>query len=677
MAEKKFPRIKIRLLSAILLLTLIVIVNSILHFSDVRNMNSITQEIIDHPYVVSNTVRDIEINIYAIHRTMKDVTLATNDFQFNRAIEDVNEYEKLIFKKFELLEDRFLGDFNTVTRAKKCFKKWKPIRDEVINLVQEGNIHQAAEITKGKGAIHVKLLFMKTDEMIIFSSNKAKEFNDNSINLLHKVSQKSWIVLVLTLLIGLMIFLWLFNSITKPLNQLINRVKEASKDQVSHTLPIKTTNHLQILDFAISELENRDQFLEEEVKLRTQELREARNLIRNAIDNASIGMASLNFEGVILDANRSFCKYIGYSKEELLRMKFNDFTSEYDKKASSEFIEKVLAGKIKNESLEKRYIHKSGKIIYGSVTLTVVKDNDENPIYLFGQIKDITQQIEYEKELLDYKNGLETSIGERTTELNEKSEKLSKSQKALTYLLEDVNEIGAQLKISNQKLLESNKNLESFSYSISHDLKAPLRAINGFSEIIMEDYGGQMDGEYLRLFKVITDNASRMGHLIDDLLSFSRLGRKEMKIVDVDLTKVVNDVIAESESDIKNREIDWIIKDLPNCTGDKAMLKQVYVNLISNAIKFTSREEKAIIELGYQVEDDCNVYYIKDNGVGFNMDFAGKIFEVFQRLHDINDFEGTGVGLAIVKQVIDKHNGKIWLDSEKEKGTVFYFKLNT
>lgn len=226
-----------------------------------------------------------------------------------------------------------------------------------------------------------------------------------------------------------------------------------------------------------------------------------------------------------------------------------------------------------------------------------------------------------------------------------------------------------------QRVRERTAELESFSYSVSHDLRAPLRAIDGFSRILEEEYGSRLDAEGQRLLGIIRNNTKNMGQLIDDLLVFSRLGRKELQFTEIDLEKIARDIFNELTLAEPHRKITLTIKKLPAAFGDASMIRQVMLNLISNAIKFTRPKKNARIEIGVNKIGEEVVYYVKDNGVGFDMKYVDKIFGVFQRLHTSEEFEGTGVGLAIVQRVIYRHGGKVWAKGQINKGATIYFTL--
>jgi light-regulated signal transduction histidine kinase (bacteriophytochrome) len=235
--------------------------------------------------------------------------------------------------------------------------------------------------------------------------------------------------------------------------------------------------------------------------------------------------------------------------------------------------------------------------------------------------------------------------------------------------------VNQELVFTNQQFQETNKELEAFSYSVSHDLRAPLRSVNGFAEMLRERYKEQLDEEGLRLLGRITNGAQKMGILIDELLALSRLGRKALQISDVNMMELVRSVLEELNSHNELAEYSIEISALPNAVGDTALLRQVWVNLLSNAVKYSRHSASKTISITSFVRNGSPVYAISDQGVGFDMRYADKLFNVFQRLHKERDFEGTGIGLAIVKRIVTKHGGQIWAEAEVNKGATFSFSL--
>ncbi len=225
------------------------------------------------------------------------------------------------------------------------------------------------------------------------------------------------------------------------------------------------------------------------------------------------------------------------------------------------------------------------------------------------------------------------------------------------------------------QLEAANKELEAFTYSVSHDLRAPLRHISGFSKILTEEYGSSLAPDAQHHLQRIQEGTRRMGLLVDDLLNLGRVGRHELRLQVTGLNSVVNEAVAELEVECEGRQIEWKIGNLPFVECDPGLIKQIFQNLLSNAVKFTRPRPQAIIEVGQKNQEGTPVVFVRDNGVGFNMKYADKLFGVFQRLHRAEDFEGTGVGLATVQRIVQKHEGRIWAEAELDKGAAFYFTL--
>jgi signal transduction histidine kinase len=217
--------------------------------------------------------------------------------------------------------------------------------------------------------------------------------------------------------------------------------------------------------------------------------------------------------------------------------------------------------------------------------------------------------------------------------------------------------------------------LEGFAYSISHDLRVPMRAIDGFSEMLLKHHADQLDDEGKRYLNLVRDNTKRMNMLFDDILALSRLGRQKITLATIDMEALAREAFEELGPGLAGRELAMEIKPLPPCDGDRAMLRMVWINLLGNAIKFTRPKTPARIEIGGRTEGRERVYYIKDNGVGFDMRYVDKLFGVFQRLHSVEEFEGAGIDLAIVKRIITRHGGRVWAEGKVDEGATFYFAL--
>ncbi|RZK58929.1 MAG: GHKL domain-containing protein [Pedobacter sp.] len=264
-------------------------------------------------------------------------------------------------------------------------------------------------------------------------------------------------------------------------------------------------------------------------------------------------------------------------------------------------------------------------------------------------------------------------------EKEKRAEELITANRELKNAEEDIRILNEELE---QKVIErtaqlelANKELGSFSYSVSHDLRAPIRAINGYSKILLEDYLEKLDADGEKALQSIIYNSKKMGLLIDDLLAFSKLGRKPVTVAEIDMNALVQLIKEELIFDEDEQIPQFDLEVLLNANGDKSLIRQVWINLISNAIKYSSNKINTHIEIGSYREENTVVYFVKDNGAGFDMEYYDKLFGVFQRLHSQEEFEGTGIGLAIVQKIVHRHNGNVWAESELEKGSCFYFSL--
>lgn len=245
----------------------------------------------------------------------------------------------------------------------------------------------------------------------------------------------------------------------------------------------------------------------------------------------------------------------------------------------------------------------------------------------------------------------------------------------LNSLIDELESYVDRLQRVNRELQYANKELDSFSYSVSHDLRAPLRAIMGYSQVLMEDYRQQLDDEGRQTIDTIVRNTSRMSNLIDDLLIFSRVGKQSLTKVQLDMNHIFRSAIRELMDHTTEKRTEIHMDELHPVEGDGSMMKQVATNLISNAMKYSGKKEKTVIHIHSRLKNDAVVYSVKDNGVGFDMKYYDKLFGVFQRLHSGSEFEGTGVGLALVQRIIRKHHGEIWAEALPEQGATFWFSL--
>lgn len=237
-----------------------------------------------------------------------------------------------------------------------------------------------------------------------------------------------------------------------------------------------------------------------------------------------------------------------------------------------------------------------------------------------------------------------------------------------------VRDITLRKNLENE-LKKMNSELEAFTYSVSHDLRAPLRGIIGFTVVLEEDYGSKLDDEARRITGIIKANTLKMGHLVDDLLAFSRMGRQELLKTTVSMAGIVIEIVNDIKGSGNNQQIEWNIGALADVNADISTIRQVWINLISNAVKYSGSKENPRIDIGYNHQEGMYVFYVKDNGVGFDNRYKDKLFRVFQRLHSAEEFEGTGVGLALVEKIVSRHGGSVWAEGEVGRGASFYFSL--
>ena len=378
-----------------------------------------------------------------------------------------------------------------------------------------------------------------------------------------------------------------------------------------------------------------------ETKLAEKALRESEEKFRLLLENLPLPVIYSNGEGVVVFRNDQFLKTFGYTETDIPTIKEWWEKAYPDPAYRKTVIESRAAAVSDAYSVysdlkwnEYRITCKDGTVLTVVISGIRIRGN------LLATFYDITERKKAEEVIRELNANLEQRVEERTSELE-----------------------------------VVNKELGAFSYSVSHDLRAPLRSISGFTQILVEEYSSKLDDEGKRICSVIQENSLKMGNLIDDLLSFSRLNRTELKKGLINMKDIVNSAFSELTDESSVKRIQFKMGDICNSSGDPNMLKQVWINLISNAIKYSSKKEKAIITIGCKKEEGYCVYHIKDNGVGFDMAYMDKLFGVFQRLHSQKEFDGTGVGLAIVQRIVLRHGGKVWAKGELDKGAEFYFSI--
>jgi PAS domain S-box-containing protein len=390
----------------------------------------------------------------------------------------------------------------------------------------------------------------------------------------------------------------------------------------------KYREHLEeLVNGRTAELSGTNELLKQEIAGRKKGELEYKTILQTATD----GFWITDMRGRFLDINDAYCRMTGYTRDELLHMGIQDIDAVERPEETAEHIRKLMETGF--DRFETRHRGKDGRIIDMEVAASFL-DASGGRLIVFT--RDITERKKTE---------------------------------------EAVRELNEQLKQRNAELEAANKELEAFAHSVSHDLRAPLRTIDGFSQVIIEDYYDSLDDKGRDHLQRIRSATQRMGLLIDDMLKLSRVTRADMKREPVDLSAMVRKISFELGRSAPGRQVEFQIEPDIKVDCDPYLIQAVMENLLSNAWKFTGKNRFARIEFGGKVVEGQSVYYVKDNGVGFDMKYSDKLFSPFHRLHTMSEFPGTGVGLATVQRIVQRHGGKVWVEAEVDKGATFYFTL--
>ena len=357
------------------------------------------------------------------------------------------------------------------------------------------------------------------------------------------------------------------------------------------------------------------------------------------VESSDDGMIGKDLTSVVTSWNKGAEMLFGYQASEMVGQSIMRLIPPERQTEEVDILERIRRGEnVRHfETVRRR---KDGKSIDVSVTVSPIRDPAGRIIGASKVVRDITERKQAEAKILELNQSLEARVLERTAQLE-----------------------------------SANKELEAFSYSVSHDLRAPLRAVDGFSQAVLEDYRDLLPEDGRRYLQIIRDGAQRMGTLIDDLLAFSRLSRAPITRLPINMGRIVDDALDELGYRNGDPKVRVSVGPMPSGVGDPSLIKQVWLNLLSNALKYTRKREVSVIEVGCDSSGGRDVFFVKDNGTGFDMLYANKLFGVFQRLHRADEYEGTGVGLAIVQRVIHRHGGEVWAEAALDRGATFFFTL--
>ncbi len=530
--------------------------------------------------------------------------------------------------QINLLEYR--GDIN-INRKREPF----PLLGELVHekVIITRGIDELGEINVTYTTAHIESILNQTrNEMIFFS---------------------------LILILGLSVVIFLVaTGLTRPIERFTEAARAMANGKLDQAIETRGARELRILGQSfirmrdaiqekIADLAKKNRQLNEEVQQRIhaqQALKQSEEKYRSFFEQ-SVSPMLLAKGAQFIDGNAAALKVLGLdSLEELQKLTALDISPprQPDGTESKTKIEATLTD-LKNQGsayLEWYHKRKNGEIFPVAISLTVIGMEEDEPVtHVIWQ--DITDRKLAEEELINYRQHLEELVEDRTNELT-----------------------------------VVNKELKAFSYSVSHDLRAPLRSIDGFSQALLEDYADNLDEEGRHYLERIRVGAQRMGELIDALLELSRVTRREVTKQTVDLTEIAQEVLTDLQQSEPEREINCTIQTGMHAKGDKHLLHIVLANLLGNAWKYTSKQPVAEIKFGSKIENGKTVYFVEDNGAGFNMDYANKLFIPFQRIHRPEEFPGSGVGLATVSRIINKHGGRIWAESEPGQGSTFFFTLD-
>lgn len=644
------------------------LVSNLFAFYELQKIKNETELIINHPFTVSNAVKDININITAIHRTMKDLALSETDDEFNSALNLVRYHDSIIHASFSIVIERYLGGKDVVMDTYKSYNQWEIIRNEVVSLRKQDLNQEAIKITRGKGDAHVKLLLRKTDILIDFALNKADEFYNNVVENSKRILSYVTVLMIVLFVLSILSSIFISRNILKPIHNFIVQLSKIflSKEASRPAKLIMDENSL--LDYTISELKSAhvkiseqniklssfNEELEKQVVEKTHEL-QAQNeeylslneeyltqndqlveinkklevnerKFRHTFFNANVGVCMVDLDGAISKANNFLSVIFGYKISELEGLVFNELEYSESIDEGTNLNESTKVGSNERSSFEKEYVKKDGNVITCSVSSSLVRDDDDNPLYYIFHVLDVTDKITI-----------------------------------------------------REKLKEANATKDKFFSIIAHDLKSPFNVLLGYSKILLENHQKLDENKVNVGIRSIYKSAVNAYKLVENLLTWSRSqsGKLEFVPIEIKLNNIVLDTLESLNEAAEEKDIRIInnVSNLSSVFADSNMLATILRNLVSNAIKFTYKGGE--VKIDEQEKDGFVIVSVSDTGIGMMSDLKKKIFLESEKTTTggTENESGTGLGLILCKEFVEKHGGKIWVESEINEGSVFYFSI--
>jgi len=654
--------IKTKIRSGFISVFAIMLLVAIYLFLQLQIISKQTRLLYEHPFLVSNTVQVVKTEIYKNISLVKDIQFAGNQRQTDSLEAETTKNDKIIQEGFKVVSLKYLGNKATVDSAFAAYTAWKNERDKFYRFKTENKSNSSQFLLKFNGRTNLEKTNYFLTIISDFAHNKANSTFKEVIETENNSKFTFFILLLVSTLLITFLIWYLSRSIERPIKAFLREAnlilkkdekREFGSDEQIMLLTVKElkSSYLNIekQDYEINlknkqlsginqaleekisqrtvELVNANKELERNILKRTHELNDALELNLKIFETSPLGIIAFREDGPCIFANTAVAEISGGTVEQMLQLDFRKL----DNWKENGLLEKAEIT-LKTLEIQKASIH----------TISTYK-----------------KEVKIRYHMSTFKN---------------------KDTLNLLMIVEDITDLmltEIELKKKTEYLELANKELEAFSYSVSHDLRAPLRHIGGFIDLLIKGNLSQLDDKGIRYLNIISASSKEMGNLIDALLTFSRLGRTGLKITELNSGDMVKKVLKIFDNELKGKNVEITVSELPKIKGDESLINQVWVNLISNALKYSRNREKAVIEIGGKIENGETIFHVKDNGVGFDMNYAEKLFGVFQRMHKATDFEGIGIGLANVNRIVTKHGGKCWAESEVDKGATFYFSLPT